>query len=156
MIDRLLRARVPLLLSLGMAAFLIVSYGYEPEERALPVLVAWVTMVFLVLEMLVQAQTALGRRIETILQGSNAETAPELPPMQRALRYAVGWTALLVTLIVLIGILPAVFVYVGLSLKLDGAKSSLVSLATALAVTLFAWLLFEWGLSYDLYRGVFA
>ncbi len=156
MVDRLLMARVPLLLSLGMAAFLVVSYAYEPEERALPVLVAWVTMAFLALEILVQAQTALGRRIETILQGSNAETAPELPPMRRALRYAVGWTALLVALIVLIGILPAVFVYIGLSLKLDGGKSSLVSLATALAVTLFAWLLFEWGLSYDLYRGVFA
>lgn len=144
MVDRLLKARVPLLLSLGMAAFLIVSYGYAPEERALPVLVAWVTMAFLALETLVQARTVVGERPE------------EPPPIGRALRYAVGWTALLVALIVLIGILPAVFVYIGLSLKLDGAKSVLVSLATALAVTLFAWLLFEWGLSYDLYRGVFA
>ncbi len=117
-------------------------------------LVAWVTMAFLVLEILVQAQTSLGRRIDKILQGGNAETTPELPPIRRALRYSVGWTALLVMLTVLIGILPAVFVYIGLSLKLDGSKSLGVSLTTALAVTVLAWLLFEWGLSYDLYRGM--
>lgn len=156
MVDRLLRARVPLLLLLGMAVFLAVSYGYGPEERALPVLVAWVTMAFLVLEVLVQAETPLGRRVEMILQGPDAEAAPEPPPIRRALRYAIGWTAFLVALTLLIGILPAVLVYIASSLKFDGEKSLPVSLATAVAVAVFAWLLFEWGLSYDLYRGVFA
>ncbi len=154
MVDKFLKARVPLLLLLGMAAFLVISYGYEPDERALPVLVAWVTMAFLVLEVLVQAGTPLGMRIETILQGSNAEPAPEPPPLGRALRYAVGWLGLVVALTVLVGVLPAVFVYIALSLKLDGGKPLSVSLATAAAVTVFAWLLFEWGLSYDLYRGM--
>jgi len=156
MVDKLLKARVPLLLLLVMAVFLVVSYGYGPEERALPVLVAWVTMAFLALEILVQAETPLGRRVETLLHGRNAEATPDAPPIGRALRYAIGWTGLLVTLTILIGILPAVFVYIALSLKLDGAKPLTVSLATAFAVALFAWLLFEWGLSYDLYRGVFA
>lgn len=144
LVAKLLKARVPLLLLLGMAGFLVVSYGYGPEERALPVLVAWVTMALLVLEVLVQAGTVVGDRPE------------EPPPIGRALRYAIGWTGLLVALTILIGILPAVLVYIALSLKLDGGKPLTVSLATASAVVFFAWLLFEWGLSYDLYRGVFA
>ena len=156
MLSRVLAARVPLLLLLAMAAFLVVSYGYSPEERALPVLVAWVTMAVLVLEILVQTRSPLGERIESILQGRNVEPAPAPPPIGRALRYAIGWTVLLVALTTLIGILPAVFAYIALSLKFDGAKTLPVSLATAATVTLFAWLLFEWGLSYDLYRGVFA
>jgi len=98
----------------------------------------------LVLEVLVQARAAVGERPETP------------PPIGRALRYAVGWLGLVVMLTVLIGILPAVLVYIALSLKLDGEKPLPVALATAVAVTALAWLLFEWGLSYDLYRGVFA
>ncbi len=143
LVDKLLKARVPLLLLLGMSVFLVVSYGYGPDERALPVLVAWTTMLLLVLEVLVQAGTAVGERPE------------QPPPIGRALRYAIGWTGLLVTLTLIVGILPAVFVYIALSLKLDGGKPLAIALATASTVTVFAWLLFEWGLSYELYRGVF-
>lgn len=154
MADRLLKARVPILLLAGMAAFLVASYGYSPEERALPVLVGWATMALVVLEILVQAGTPFGRRIETLLQGTDAEPTPEPPPIGRALRYAVGWTGLVVGLTVAIGMLPAVFVYIALSLRLEGRKPLPLALATAAAVTVFAWLLFEWGLSYDLYRGM--
>ena len=144
MIDRIVRARVPLLLLLAMSVFLVASYGYEPDERALPVLIAWVTLGLLVLEALVQARTPAG------------EGREELPPIGRALRYAIGWTGLLVTLTLIVGILPAVFVYIALSLRLDGGKPLTVALTTASAVSVSAWLLFEWGLSYDLYRGVFS
>jgi hypothetical protein len=154
MVSELLKARVPLLLLLGMIAFLVVSYGYSPEERALPVLVAWATIFFLALEILVQAGTPLGKRIDTILQGREAKPAAEPPPIGRALRYAVGWTGLVVGLSVLIGLLPAVFIYIGLSLRIDGGKPLPRALIAAAAVTVFAWLLFEWGLSYELYRGM--
>ena len=53
-IDGLRRARTPAALLLAMAGALIVSYGYGPAERALPVLVAWTTIALLVLEVLVQ------------------------------------------------------------------------------------------------------
>lgn len=148
------RARVPILLLLGMAGFLFVSYGYGPEERALPVLVAWATIAFLILEVLVQAGTPIGRRLEMLIQGREAQLETEPAPIGRALVYAVGWPGLLVGLTLLIGMLPASFVYVCLSLRVVGGKPWPRALATAVAVTAFAWLLFEWGLSYRLYSGM--
>jgi len=148
------RARVPILLLLGMAAFLFVSYGYGPEERALPVLVAWATIAFLILEILVQAGTPLGRRIELLVQGRETQPESGHAPIGKALLYAVGWPGLLVGLTLLIGMLPASFLYVCLSLKVLGGKPWPRALATAVGVTAFAWLLFEWGLSYRLYSGM--
>lgn len=148
------RARVPILLLLGMAGFLFVSYGYGPEERALPVLVAWATIAFLILEILVQTGTPMGRRIELLLQARDVQPEAEHAPMGKALLYAVGWPSLFVGLTVLIGMLPASFLYICLSLKVVGGKPWLRALATAVAVTAFAWLLFEWGLSYRLYSGM--
>jgi len=152
--DDLHRARTPIVLLLVMIGLLIGSYGYGVEARALPVLVAWTTIGLLILEVLVQAGTPVGRRIERFLQGSaDAPAAPQPVPIAKALTHAIGWPALLVGLTVLIGILPAVLVYVCLSLKMVGGKSLPRALAVAVAVTVLAWLLFEWGLSYQLYRG---
>ena len=75
-------------------------------------------------------------------------------PVSRALMYAVGWPGFLVVMTVFVGILPAVLVYVCLSLKFVGGKSLSRALIVALAVTAFAWALFEWSMSYQLYRGV--
>lgn len=149
-------ARVPLLLTAAMTAFLAGSYGYEPEARALPVLIAWTTIVLLVLEILVQAQTAVGRRVEAYLWTKDPlpEPEPERVPMAKALIHAFVWPGLLVGLTLAIGILPAVLVYIFLSLKVIGGKSLPRALMIAVAVTIFAWVLFEWGLSYELYRGM--
>lgn len=154
MIDGLRRARTPIVLLLVMIGFLIGSYGYGVEARALPVLVAWTTIGLLILEVLVQAGTPVGCRIEQFLQGQPDAPAPEPVPIVKALMHAVGWPVLLVILTVLIGILPAVLIYVCLSLKVVGGKSLPRALAVAVAVTVLSWLLFEWGLSYQLYRGV--
>ena len=89
-----------------------------------------------------------------LLQRQDVAPQAEPVPIVKALVYAIIWPGLLVGMTVLIGILPAVLVYVCLSLKVDGGKPLPRALATAVAVTVFAWLLFEWGLSYQLYRGV--
>lgn len=148
------RIRVPLVLILVMLGALIGSYSYEPDARALPVLVAWTTLGLLLLELLVQTGTPVGRRIEAMLQTKSDGEASEDVPVVRALAYAIGWPGFLLAMTLLIGILPAVLVYVCLSLKLVGAKSWPRALSAALAVTAFAWVLFEWGMSYRLYRGV--
>jgi Na+-transporting methylmalonyl-CoA/oxaloacetate decarboxylase gamma subunit len=147
-------ARVPLLLTAAMTAFLAGSYGYGPEARALPVLIAWTTIVLLVLEILVQAQTGVGRRVEAYLWTKDPLPEPERVPMAKALIHAFVWPGLLVGLTLAIGILPAVLVYIFLSLKVIGGKSLPRALMIAVAVTMFAWVLFEWGLSYELYRGM--
>ena len=154
MLDRLRRARVPLLLIVLMVAVLVGSYGYEPSARALPVLVAWTTLGLLILEVLVQAGTPFGRRLEAFLQGQGASSGREQVPLGRALIHAVVWPGLLVIMTVVIGILPAVMVYVTASLTIVGGKPLPRALLAALAVTVFAWVLFEWGMSYQLYRGV--
>ena len=153
-IDGLKHARTPAALLLAMAGVLVVSYGYGPAERALPILVAWTTIALLVLEVLVQAGTPAGRRIDRLLQGQ--DTGPELEraPPATVLIHAIGWPGLLLTLAVLIGILPAVLVYVFFSLKVAGGKSLRQALAIAVALMGLSWLLFEWAMSYRLFRGV--
>ena len=152
--ESLRRARVPLVLMLIIVGVLIGSYSYEPSARALPVLVAWTTIGLLLLELLVQTGTPLGRRIETFLQSKSDEEETHPVPIARALTYAVVWPGLLLVMTVLVGILPAVLAYVFLSLKFVGGKSLPQALAAALAVTAFSWVLFEWSMSYQLYRGV--
>ena len=117
-------------------------------------LVAWTTIGLLLLEFLVQLGTPLGRRIETFFQSKTDEEESRPVPVSRALMYAVGWPGFLVVMTVFVGILPAVLVYVCLSLKFVGGKSLSRALIVALAVTAFAWALFEWSMSYQLYRGV--
>lgn len=152
--ERLRRVRVPVVLMLVMTAVLIGSYGYEPSVRALPLLVAWTTLGLLVIEVMVQAGTSVGQRIEGFLQGRGAAPEPERVPLPRALLYSIVWPGLLVTLTVLIGILPAVMIYVTASLAIVGGKPLTKALLTGFAVTVFAWALFEWGMSYRLFRGV--
>lgn len=153
--DGVFRARVPILLLLVMAGFLIASFGYRPEARSLPVLVAGVTIGLLLLEILVQTGTTAGRGIERLFGGRRDAARPaESAPMTKALLYAIVWPGFLLGMLLLVGMLPAVLVYVFLSLKVAGRKSVPRALTTAVAVTVFAWVLFEWGLSYELYRGV--
>ena len=153
-IDGLKHARTPAALLLAMAGVLVVSYGYGPAERALPVLVAWTTIALLVLEVLVQAGTPAGRRLDRLLQGQDTGPKLERAPPATVLIHAIGWPGLLLTLAVLIGILPAVLVYVFFSLKVAGGKSLRQALAIAVALTALSWLLFEWTMSYRLFRGV--
>jgi Tripartite tricarboxylate transporter TctB family len=152
--EDLRRAGVPLVLLLVMIGVLVASYGYDPQARALPVLVAWTTIALLVLEILVQAGTRVGGHIEKLLQSKDFLPSPERAPLAKALPLAIVWPALLVALTVLVGMLPAVLIYVLLSLKAVGRKSWAQAATIAVAVTALSWLLFEWSMSYELYRGV--
>jgi hypothetical protein len=153
--EGLFRARVPIVLLLIMAAFLVASFNYDPDARALPVLVACVTIGLIIFEILVRSGTRLGRRIESLLSGERPTNQPTtVVPLKTALVHAVVWPTFLLSMIVLAGLLPAVTLYVFASLRVVGRKTTSRALATAVAVALFAWLLFEWGLSYELYRGV--
>ena len=180
--NQLFRARVPLVLLLLVLGFLIVAFRYDSEAQALPVLVAWTTLALLLLEVLVQSGSSFGGRLQSFLQGSGSsresgaepeavsgaesgqnfrqeseqpiDHEPTQVPIARALLHAFVWPGFLLVLTVLIGILPAVLVYVFASLKIVAGKTMTRSLSTSLAVTTFAWVLFEWGLSYQLYRGM--
>jgi hypothetical protein len=152
--DRLLQIRAPFFLLLVMVAVLIGAYAYEPAARALPVLVAWTTIILLLLELMVQARTSLGARIQNLLQVRGDDPEPKRVPISRALTYAVVWPGFLVILAAVIGILPAVLLYIFLSLRIVAGKAAQRALVVALAVTTLSWLLFEWVMSYQLYRGM--
>ena len=137
-----------------MVGVLIGSYVYEPNVRALPVLVAWSTIVLLFLELLVQAKTSIGLRIKSLLQNEEDNNEFGNVPISRALIYAVGWPGFLVALTALIGILPGVLIYIFLSLKIVAGKKAQRALIFALVVTALSWLFFEWIMSYQLYRGM--
>ena len=67
-----------------MVGVLIGSYVYEPNVRALPVLVAWSTIVLLFLELLVQAKTSIGVRIKSLLQNEEDNNEFGNVPISRA------------------------------------------------------------------------
>ncbi len=137
-----------------MVGVLIKSYAYEPAVRALPVLVAWTTIVLLFLEIMVQDRTSLGIRIKSLLQSEEDNDEFGNVPISRALIYAVGWPGFLVVLTALIGILPAVSIYIFLSLKIVACKTAQRALIIASVVTTLSWVFFEWIMSYQLYRGM--
>ena len=152
--DHFRQVRAPFFLLLVMLGVLIGAYAYESSARALPVLVAWTTIILLLLEIMVQAKIALVSRIKSLFQIKENDLEPQRVPIRRALVYAVGWPGFLVMLIAVIGILPAVLMYIFLSLKLVAGKTVQRALIVALAVTGLSWLLFEWVMSYQLYRGM--
>jgi len=156
---RLRRLGVPITLALAVIGVVAWSRDYTAQARALPVLVAWTTLGLLVLEAVVQTGTPVGQWVARLFSG-RAPMADEpdeahAPPVLAQLR-GIAWPVVLVALIIVFGILPAVPAYTFLSLKLAGGKSTVRAAGTALGVTAFVWALFEWSMSYPLYRGVLA
>tara|TARA_B100000029_G_scaffold516553_1_gene630826 strand:+ start:3311 stop:3784 length:474 start_codon:yes stop_codon:yes gene_type:complete len=145
---------IPLLLILLMTSILIGAYNYDSSARALPVLVAVFTIMLLIVELMVQAKTHIGVRVKNFLETEDSEENQESISIGRALIYSVGWPGFLVALSAIIGILPAVLIYVFLSLNIVARKSIGRSLVVALAMTALSWFLFEFVMSYQLYRGI--
>ena len=152
--ETLRRMGPSLVLLAAMLAVLIAAYGYDASARTLPVLVAVATIVLLVLELLVQAGTRAGRTIESLFQSRDLFPAAPAAPLAKALQHALVWPAVIATLVLALGLLPAVLIYVVASLKITGGKSWGRALLVAALVTAASWLLFEWAMSYPLYRGI--
>ncbi len=154
--------RGSLYFALGLFAltvvFIYLSYAYPPEVRLFPLMVGYTGLILCTLDLIGLTDTALGRIIDTVFSGKAVEEtgkAPKFAPKLSRQLIAMAWMVGLTIGIYLIGFMAMVPVYVFSSMLFQGKKSVKQCAYGAVGATVFIWVLFEFLLKYDLYRGVF-
>jgi hypothetical protein len=145
----------PLVLGLVAVGFIAWSYAYSPDSRMVPLVVGYATLVLVVLDLLSRFDNPVGHAIRVAAGAdfSNLEM-PNTPRPSKELVQA-AWMVGAVVAVLLIGLLAAVPVYVLLSMRLNGGRSWLEAAISAAGTGLFVYVVFEFLLSYELYRGMF-
>jgi hypothetical protein len=143
--------------SFVLAAFFIFflheTYEYRGSVRTFPLMVGWIGSVLTGIEILAITETRVGRVLGAIFGARPAEIAAGERPVKREVACIAAITAA-GPMVWILGFLGAAPVFVFLWMWLWGGKPVRFALYAAIAVTLFIWLLFEFALSYELYRGL--
>ena len=154
--------RGALYFALGLFAltvvFIYLSYDYAPGVRLFPLMVGYTGLILCTLDLIGLTDTALGRIIDTVFSGKTAEEtgkAPKFAPKLSRQLIAMAWMVGLTIGIYLIGFMAMVPVYVFSSMLFQGKKSVKACAYGAVGATGFIWVMFEYLLKYELYRGVF-
>lgn len=145
----------PVLLAALTIGFIVWSYSYSPTSRMVPLVVGYATLALLVLDLLSRLENRVGA-IVRIAAGADFSNL-EMPstPRPSAELVAALWMAAAVLGVLLLGLLPAVPLFVLLWMRLNGSRSWREAAIAATASGLFIYVVFELLLSYELYRGVF-
>lgn len=125
----------------------------DPRGREFPVLVSGAAVILAALDVLAHSGTRAGHWVSAMLGGTVAAAARPRRGLGREV-LAVGWIAVALGLVILLGFLVAVPAYVFAYLLLHGRRTLRHSLIAAVGTTFFIWLGFEILLRYDLYRGM--
>lgn len=155
--------RGALYFALGLFAltvfFIYLSYDYAPNVRLFPLMVGYTGLILCALDLIGLTDTALGRIINTVFSGTAAgetgKVAKFTPKLSRQL-IAMAWMVGLVIGIYIVGFMVMVPVYVFSSMHFQGKKSVKKCAYGAVSTIVFVWVMFEFLLKYELYRGVFA
>ena len=155
---------LPLLgLALAACTYLVTSFDYSPESRAIPRAVALLALALIALHAVSQEM----RRPRTMADGSTAtgegatprtdgETFPAAAPSFRSEATAFAWIAALLILVVVAGFYVAVPVFIFGYLLVHARKSVLTAGAFAIGVTGLLFLLFDLLMGYALFGGLIA
>lgn len=142
------------LLLIFACIMLFVAWGYPPIAARFPVMVAIAMIVLTCLDLWsrsglpgADAVTTLGgagfRRREMMHNPSFANQAE-----------CVGWIALAFALMATVGILAASPIFAAAFVRLRGKRTLSVAAIVGLGVLGFQFVVFEWALDYELYRGL--
>jgi hypothetical protein len=145
-----------LTLALGIA-FLVWAQAYPPKAAAVPTLVAWLTIVLSLVDLVSHTATAAGRLLGRLAGSENAvEWKVEGDQQAPAWRIAssVGWLLAYLVAMMLAGILLATPAYIFLYMTLHGRRSALASALVAIGTTAGVWLIFVLAFRYPLYPGL--
>lgn len=132
--------------------FLHETYEYKGSVRAFPLMVGWIGIVLTGIEIFALTETRAGRVLAAIFGAQPAEIVAGERPIRREVA-CIAAIAAAGPLVWLLGFLGAAPVFVFLWMWWWGGKAMRFALYSAIAVTVFIWLLFEFALSYELYRG---
>ncbi len=155
--------RGSLYFALGLFAltvvFIYLSYGYAPNVRLFPLMVGYTGLILCTLDLIGQTDTGLGRSIEAAFSGKAGEETgkvPKIAPKLSRQLIAMAWMVGLTIGIYIVGFMAMVPVYVFSSMLFQGKKSVKACAYGAVGATVFIWVMFEFLLKYELYRGIFA
>jgi len=132
--------------------YLVTGYGYSPAAREMPVSVAWLVLLFSVLDFASRSNTLFGALLIRTLNPAAESHNQAHYPLAKELA-AVAWVIVLIVLMETIGILYAVFVFVLLSIRIRGRRPLWLSALVAAAAAAMTWLLFDLILQLELYPG---
>lgn len=143
--------------------FIYLSYDYVPNVRLFPLMVGYTGLILCTLDLISLTDTALSRIINTVFSGTAAEKAggetgkiPKVAPKLSRQLTAMAWMVGLTIGIYIVGFMVMVPVYVFSSMYFQGKKSVKKCAYGAVSTTVFVWVMFEFLLKYELYRGLFA
>ena len=143
--------------SLGLLAvsiaYLATASGYEGTAGEMPVAVGWIMIVLLLLDLISRTETRAGHKILHVLNPAAEKKREDHPPFARQFS-AVVWPILFAASLIVIGVLPSVLLYVFGFVRFHGHRPMLASIAMAVGVTAFTWVLFAFALRVDLYDGI--
>jgi hypothetical protein len=140
-----------IVLALITIAYLIAAARYRPDARALPLLAGSLALGLLVLDLISLTQGRLG---SWLTQSMSPERDAPIPVFGRARQAkALAWVCTLTGLSLLIGVLPALLLYVTGSVRFFGRRSWLISALTGILVTGSIWLVFAHVLNIPFYAG---
>jgi hypothetical protein len=145
-----------LVLALSVS-YLLWAKTYPPAAGAVPVLVAWTTIVLSIVDAVSQFQTPLGRWVRRLVTAEKIVEwkmeGDEDAPLTRIL-LAVAWISGYLTALFLIGFMIATPIYILSYMRIHGGRSLRDSALAAAATTLAIWLTFVLLFRYPLYPGV--
>ncbi len=146
---------VPGVIWLVTAAFIIAAYRLGPVARAMPLLVGWMTLVFVTLDIVARTDMPAGRALTSALNPA-ALVPVEAQSTSPARAFWIGVAPILALIagFTLIGVLASVPVFVFASLRWRAQRGFVTSGATAVAVTLFVYGMFYKVLQLPLYPGL--
>jgi hypothetical protein len=147
-------AIVVLALSVG---YLVWAKSYPPAAGAVPVLVAWATIVLSIIDAVSQFETTLGRWVRRLVTAERiVEWKMEGDEDARLTRIllAMAWISGYLAALFLIGFLIATPIYILFYMLIHGGRSLRDSALAAAGTTLAIWLTFVVLFRYPLYPGV--
>ena len=143
-------------LAIGIG-FLAWAKTYPPEAAAVPVLVAWLTIVLALIDAGARTETALGRALRRVVSAEQViewKAEGEREAGAARVAWSIFWVLAYLAAVALAGFLLATPLYIFLYMKLHGRRSALTGVLTALGTTLGVWLTFELAFRYPLYPGL--
>lgn len=136
--------------------YLVTGLGYDPDTRAVPIVVTCVTLLLLALDALSQGRGRVARGLRRFFGGA-AMVRPgeggQPAPLAKEIA-AFAWMAGFTVLAVIFGFYIAIPVYVFSYLRLYAGKPLLTSAAMALILTGMLYGTFELLLGYGIFEGL--
>lgn len=135
------------------AAYIALSYSYEPKVRAFPLIVGWSMIVFVVLDFVSHTNTGLGRFVAALV-GMDKPPAEGTGTSEASPVGALLWVPFYAVLVYLIGFLPAAGLYMFVSMAVFGTASLLRAAVWSSVLVAVLYAFFRWALGFKLFEGV--